>query len=250
MDAFLLKKLVSNVVHLIPGALFLLLLGVLMMRGWPRLARALLLLTSSALLALSSPPVSNAVVGSLEQRFAVLPTLPPDTGLVLVLGLGHHWQEDRPPNSVLMAGALSRLSEAVRLWKTLPDARLMVSGARFRSEISHAEAMGNMARVLGVDERSLVYSGNARDTRDEIEAALAWLQQHGRPDARLVVVSSAMHLPRAQTLLQDSGRPHDMAPTDFKALDAPWYRFAARHLADVDAAVHEYVGMLWYRLAP
>lgn len=250
MDAFLLKKILSNVVHIVPGAFLALLICVALLVRWPRLARVGILLISLSLLALSSPPVTNTIIGSLEDQNPVVQILPEDTELVLVLGSGHHWTPDRPPNSVLMASALSRLSEAVRLWKTRPETTLMTSGAKFRSEFSHAEMMGNMAKVLGMDERQLVLSSEARDTDDEIATALQWLQDNGSPDARLVVVSSAMHLPRAATLLRGQSVPYTLAPTDFRALDAPWYRFNSLHLSDVDWAVHEYVGMLWYRLAP
>lgn len=250
MDAFLLKKLLSNVVHIIPGAFLALLLCIALSGRWPRLARSGILVITVSLLALSSPPVTNIIVGSLENQYPVVPVLPEDTELVLVLGSGHHWTAERPPNSVLMASALSRLTEAVRLWKTRPQATLMTSGAKFRSEISHAEAMAAMALALDVDESRLVLSPEARDTDDEIATALQWMQEQGTPGGRLVVVSSAMHLPRAAQLLSQYAVPYTLAPTDYRSLDAPWYRFNSLHLSDVDWAVHEYVGMLWYRLAP
>ncbi len=249
MDAFLLKKVLSNVVHIIPGAFVALLIGVALLGRWPRLARLGILLITLSLLALSSAPVSNTILGSLENRYPVMQSLPEDTELVLVLGSGHHWVPDRPPNSILMASALSRLSEAVRLWKTRPQAMLMTSGARFRSELSHARTMGNMALALGMDESRLVLSEEARDTDDEIAAALQWMQHNGTASGRLVVVSSAMHLPRAAMLLSGQPVAYSMAPTDFRVVDAPWYRFNSLHLSDADWAVHEYVGMLWYRLS-
>jgi len=197
MDPFFLKKLVSNFVHLVPALFIWLLIAVLLLRVYPKLARTLILMLSISLLALSSAPVSNAIVAPLENRYPVLESLPDNTALVLLLGFGHHYTADRPPNSVLMAVALSRLSEAVRLVKTNEQAKLLVSGAKFRS---------------------------------------------------LVVVSSATHLTRAAMLLEGSGINHTMAPTDFRMLDAPWHRFSAYHLQNVDIAVHEYVGMLWYKL--
>lgn len=250
MDAFVLKKILSNVVHLIPGAFLALLFCIALLGRWPRLARSGLLVITLGLLALSSPPVTNRVIGSLERQYPVVSVLPEDTELVLVLGSGHHWTADRPPNSILMAAALSRVSEGARLWATRPQVNLMTSGARFRSEISHARAMGNMALALGVDEARLVLSAEARDTEDEIEAARQWMQEHASSTGRLVVVSSAMHLPRAAKLLSEQSFAYTMAPTDFRTLDAPWYRFNSLHLSDVDWALHEYVGMLWYRLAP
>lgn len=248
MDAFVLKKIVSNMVHVVPGAFMALLLCIALLSVIPRLARAGLLVITLSLLAISSPVVSNRIVDTLEERYSVVQSLPEDTALVIVLGLGHHWVPGRPPNSVLMARALSRVSEGVRLWQTLPRIHLMLSGARFLSDIPHAEAMSNMALALGVQESRMVLAPETLDTHDEIDAAVTWMQRNADAGGRLVVVSSAVHLSRAEAMLKDRGVEYSMAPTDFRHLDAPWYRFNSRHLYDVDWALHEYVGMLWNRL--
>lgn len=249
MDGFLLKKVISNAVHLIPAAFFILLLTVLLFRWAPKLFRLIQIIVISLLLALSSAPVTNVLVSSLENQHEVLQNLPEDTALILVLGSGHHYAEERPPNSVLTTVALSRLAEGVRLWQTKPDAVLMLSGAKFFSEISHAEAMRNAAIQMGVAESQIILASESLDTADEIVSAAEWLIVRKVPNARLVVVSSAMHLPRATLMLQDHAVAYTMAPTDFRISNAPWYRFSAGFLRDADAALHEYVGMLWHRLA-
>jgi len=248
MDPFFLKKLISNLVHVVPALFIGLLLAILLLRVFPKFARTLLVVLSLSLLALSSAPVSNAIVAPLENRYPVLQSVPDNTALVLVLGLGHHYTPARPPNSVLMAGALSRLSEAVRLVKTNEKAKLLVSGAKFRSQVAHAEAMAAMAIELGIDESRIVYASDTLDTGDEIAFARQWMEKNADDLQELIVVSSATHLTRAAMLLEGSGIKHTMAPTDFRMLDAPWYRFSAYHLQNVDFAVHEYVGMLWYKL--
>lgn len=248
MDAFILKKILSNLVHVVPGAFIMLLACIALLSVFPRFARTGLLVITLSLLAISSPPVSNGIVGTLENRYPVMQSLPEDTALVIVLGLGHHWVADRPPNSVLMARALSRVSEGVRLWQTRPLAHLMLSGAKFRSEISHAQAMNSMALALGVNDSRIVLVEETLDTQDEVDAAVQWMQGNAAAGRRLVVVSSAIHLSRADAMLSQQGIAYTMAPTDFRQLDAPWYRFNSRHLYDVDWAVHEYVGMLWNRV--
>ena len=249
MDAFLLKKVISNAVHIVPAAFFLLLLATLMLRWSPKLARSIILLTTISLLAFSSAPVSNLAVGHLENQHEVLQKLPDDTALILVLGSGHNYSTNRPPNSVLSSTALARISEGVRLWKTKPNARLLLSGAKFANEISHAEAMRNVALQMGVDEAMIVLASNAMDTADEIQAATSWLDLNFQNSERLVVVSSAMHLPRASFMLKGVTVEYSMAPTDFRMSTASWYRLTAGHLRNVDAAMHEYVGMLWHHLA-
>ena len=249
MDGFILKKVLSNVVHLVPAAFLLLLVALTFMRWSPRLSRIVLFVVTCSLLALSSAPVSNAIVATLEDTYSVVQELPDDTALILVLGSGHHYLPERPANSVLMPVALARLSEGVRLWKTRPDVHMMLSGTKFRSEISHAQAMANMAHTLDVSTSQIVLADETRDTAEEIFTAREWMISNAGANKRLIVVSSAMHLSRAALMLNDEPFEYTMAPTDFRTLDAPWYRFSSQHLMDVDAALHEYVGMLWHRFS-
>jgi len=258
IDGFILKKLLSVLVHLIPGALILLLLCLLLRRWFPRTSMCVAVSLCCVLIAGSIAPISNALVSRLENRFPALIVAPPDTGLILVLGYGHMYEPGRPANSVLMAGALSRLSEGVRLWKTSPDVLLALSGASFRSGISHAQAMKNMAVELGVAEDKIILFDQTRDTEDELIAAQQALRELPAETQRLVVTSSATHLPRAALMLERMGvktaektvLSYTMAPTDFLTVDAPWYRPDGYFLRNLDRAIHEWVGMLWYRLRP
>lgn len=241
MDAFLLKKIVSNLVHLVPGVFLALLLACLLQRWWPRCARIFILVLTLGLLALSSAPVSNTLVAKLENQNPVLQSPPPKTSHILVLGSGHDNTSSKPANSVLSATALSRLTEGVRLWKSQPTSKLVTSGAKFRSDISHADAMAAMAIELGVPQDAIVRLNESRDTSEEIRAAKKLMSANDL----LVIVSSATHLPRAGLLARQYQVPYLLAPTDFLQIDAPWYRLDGHFLRNVDRAVHEWVGMLW-----
>lgn len=248
VDGFLIKKLLSVFVHVIPGVPLLLLVSLLCRRWWPRLCSLVSMVLVVFLLAVSIPAVSNHFVARLEQTFPPLQELPADTALTLVLGYGHHEAQGRPPNSVLAAGALSRLVEGVRLWQTAPATTLALSGAGLYGTISHAKAMKDAAVALGVPAERLITFDQTRDTADEIDAATAWINRHSPNDRRLVVVSSATHLPRAALMLDNKRQPYAMAPTDFLAGYSPWYRASSTYLNQFDRAVHEWVGMLWYHL--
>ena len=253
IDGFLLKKFVSVFVHFIPGVP-LLLLGSLLLRRWlPRVSIVLSLLFCAILVAGSFPSVSNAIVRQLEDRYPVLQRVPDDTGLILVLGFGHVIADDKPINSLLFPVALARLSEGVRLWKTRPAARqelkLAVSGASpVPGTVSHAELMSKMALELGVPESSIVKFENTRDTEHEIDTAIDWLASNNMADNRLVVVSTAMHLPRSAVLLENYDVEYSMAPTEFTVSNAGWNIPSAYALLGLDRALHEWVGMAWYRL--
>ena len=265
IDGFLIKKLVSIFTHIVPGAFLLLaaLLCICMVasKTLTRLCAALAFTLVIVLTTLSFPPVSNYFVSKLEFRYPVLQQAPSDTGLILVLGNGHIYKDNTPDNSVLMATALSRVTEGVRLWKTQPDAYLGLSGTRFQSPISHAEAQRRWASKLGVPDEKIILFDHTRDTEAEILSAVQVLDVETRSEIRtvsgdritteynrVVVTSSAIHLPRTAIMLEHHGVTYTMAPTDFLVLEAPWYRPDIYFLSNMDRSMHEWIGMLWYRL--
>ena len=248
LDGFILKKLVSVFVHIVPGTFFLLLLSILCRRWLPKTSTILSVFLCCFLIAGSFPPVSNFVVANLENRFPVVQEVPADTGLILVLGYGHNDAVDRPTNSILTAGALSRITEGVRLWKTKPSSTLAVSGAGTFTNVSHAQVMMNMAIILGVPEDKIVRFDHTRDTVQELDTAARELKNFPQDKARLVVVSSATHLPRADKILQYDDVTYTLAPTDFLASSTPWYLPNSAALYHLDRALHEWVGMLWLEI--
>lgn len=251
-DGFVLKKLVSVFLHVIPGALILLLFLLIGRRWWPRVCNFLAIAVCCALIAGSTGPLSSYFVAELENRFPVLQIAPEDTALILVLGSGHLYKADRSVNSVLTATALSRLTEGVRLWRTRPEAYLALSGASFQSSVSHASVLREMALEMGVPSNRILVFDTTKDTEDEIVEAVQAIRsiksQTGAVHDRIVITSSATHLPRAAMLLDAHGALYSMAPTDFLAVDTPWYRPNAGNLYSLDRAVHEWVGMAWYRM--
>ena len=148
--------------------------------------------------------------------------------------------------------ALSRLVEAVRLWKTRPEVTLVVSGAS-PGAFSHAELMQNMAIELGVPAEKILRFDQTVDTEAEIKLAIQTLKKSQADDAskpmekRLVVVSSATHLPRAALLLEHHEVLYSLAPTDFLVSTTRWLP-SVFSLLSLDRAFHEWVGMAWYRL--
>lgn len=250
IDGFILKKILSMFVHLIPGVPVVMLVFLMLRRLLPRISLLVVWMCCLTLLAASMPQVSNVIVSRLENKYPVMQSLPADTGLILVLGFGHSYDPVRPINSILSSVALSRLTEAVRLWKTKPQTRLIVSGTPpSENTPSHAALMEKMALALGVPQNRLIRFDQARDTEDEILSATSLLSdQSGEFGTRLVVVSSAIHLPRAAMLLDLYDVSYSLAPTEFILSTGKWFLPSAGTLLSTDRALHEWVGMLWYRL--
>jgi len=246
IDAFAIKKIVSLLVHLIPGVPLAMLFALLTLNWLPKLSRTCLWCCTTVLLLLSSPFSSNLLVENLELRFQPLVKAPEDTRLILVLGSGHLYRSDRPDNSILSAVALSRLTEGIRLWKSHTDAILVTSGAQAITRTSSAEFSRSFAIEQGVPADQIREFDQVRDTEEEISMAADLLaKESDSSGSRLVIVSSATHLARAEQIVLPYEVTYTMAPTDYLESDAPWYRLDAENINKADRAIHEYMGMLW-----
>ncbi|MBI4211354.1 MAG: YdcF family protein, partial [Deltaproteobacteria bacterium] len=94
---------------------------------------------------------------------------------------------------------LARLIEAISLHHQLPHTKLILSGGS-ESGISDAEYMKMMALQLGVEERDVILETTSKSTYHEV----AFVKEVCGT-APIVVVTSAVHMPRAMALFHKAG---------------------------------------------
>jgi uncharacterized SAM-binding protein YcdF (DUF218 family) len=237
----------------------------LMIAGWwcgwsprrSRLARGLFTASLVLLLLFSNTFVSTALITSLESRFPPIPELPageaPPEAVaacrwVVVLGGGHIDVVGLSALDKLSSSSLARLTEGVRLLRSLPDARLIVSGPGTRGHPTHASVLAQAAVSLGVPRDRILLIVEARDTEDE---SFAVKKLAGTEPVALV--TSAWHMPRAEALFRRAGVNVLACPTDYNSrpnLGLGWenLRWDVESLERSTWAVHEYLGLLWNRL--
>jgi len=252
---FLLKKFLGYVLMPLPVCLTLLVAGLWLTRTSRRakLGRALAATGTILLLLFTNKFVSVLLVHPLEARYAAIPELGVDAippGLaackfVVVLGSGNGNTPGLSATNKLSTSALARVTEAVRLLRVLPDAKMIVSGPAEGSHPSHATMLARAAESLGIDPRRIVYIDHARDTEDE---SLATQRLVG--DAPFALITSAWHMPRAMALFHHTGLTPLPCPTDFTSHTGDYFHWADL-LWDVGSlerstwAVHERMGYLW-----
>ena len=254
MDFYLLKKSISLFLHLVPGCLILILMALLLRHaGLLRRFTTPVILFSTVILFLASTPYfSNKLINSLEDQFPVMQAPPSDTTLFLTLGNYASDDSNHPPNIRLHAVSLSRVTETIRLWKQQQTAILLLGGpSRF--------AMRDFAVENGVAPDNIIVDHTVRDTIDEISAAIK-ISKSSTTTGRVIVVSSATHLPRARLIVDNAvalriatgkidTHNYAYAPADFIA--APSQRLlsaSSSYLHKTDRVVHEYIGMLWVKI--
>ncbi|MDA8117015.1 MAG: YdcF family protein [Actinomycetota bacterium] len=244
------KKILEWFLTPLGGSLVLLLAGLLLGRARRRgLGFAVALAGVAALVVFSMGVVAGALSAPLERRYHPLMPAAPLSGVaaVIVLGGGSEWVPGRPPTGWLQVAGLERLVEGVRVLRLAPGARLVVSGWGEPGEPSTAEVMAQAAVSLGVDASRIVRFDTTRDTADEIAALRKLVGTQ-----KVVIVTSAEHMPRAMQLAAHAGLDAIAAPARVALGGAGrgWGGLVPSVFAleRSTTAIHEWLGRLWASL--
>ncbi|MCC8180228.1 MAG: YdcF family protein [Planctomycetes bacterium] len=253
---FVFKRVVGMVTRPLPVVFILLLLGLVISLAFKRkrLGRLCYWLAAILMVLVSLPPIARGLAGRLERRSA--PLLAAGGGMdpyaVVVLGNGVAFPGDSamPALTRLNDTARARLVEGVRLSLVFPDARLLTSGSGLGLE-NCADAMAEAAVELGVARERIHPLVDSMDT--EHEADLVARLAGGR---QVVVVTSAVHMPRALHWFSQAGVDAIPAPCDYVApvsesvlRDINRYRWRpqGKTISDHEALWHEVLGLLYQR---
>ncbi len=258
---FWLKKAVSFWLMPLPLCVALMAAGLLLLRStrWPKAGRRLLITGWVLFFLLSNKQVGQALLRPLESQYAAQPELPAGSPLpaplaacraIVVLGGGHSDQAGLSALNQLSASSLFRLTEGVRLARSLPDATLIVSGpGAGKNSPTHASVLAAAAVSLGIDPRRIVQIDTARDTDDEVQAVKQLLGSH----TPFALVTSAWHMPRAMGLMRRAGMTPLPCPAgtvsrasgETRASD---WLFDLSGLEQSNWAIYERLGTAWAKL--
>ena len=245
---FLIKKLVASLVMPLPMALLLIGLAVLALKLHYRRLASFLAATSAALVFLAAwAPVADGLLRPLERMYPAADVSSLSAGrmpdAIVVLGGGYIPEPGLPVTAQLNETTLVRLAEAVRLHHAIPEVPLVLSGGSVRGRAPSAHGYLEAARALGVSPAELHVLDTPRDTGEEAAAVRELLGE----GARVVLVTSASHMPRAVRLFTSSGLDILPAPTGHLVVQADqkdWEYWvpSASNLRKTERAIYEYLG--------
>lgn len=200
----------------------------------------------------SLPASSLWAGGKLEQLYPhALPDALPQAQAIVVLGGNTannrlNWFEPYDAET-----ASSRVDTAALLYQTHRAPRIVLSGAALDGSISEAEMMARILQQKGIPEDALIVEKSSYNT---YENALYTGRKLDENDInRVLLVTSALHMPRAMAVFRKQGitaiaapsRPQIVVPED------PAFSFwqpNTRALSASRSIVKEYVGLLVYWL--
>lgn len=234
--------------------LFLALLGLWLQIRWRYLGVGIASAGVLALLILSLPITADFLVGTLESSVPRLmvtsEALQKQAGAIVVLGGGRTADTPEYGGDTVSGFTLERLRYAARLHRTSRLPLLVTGGSVFGEPISEAKLMRDVlkqdfqADVAWVEERSRTTHENAVYTRAILEAIGI---------NRVVLVTHAWHMPRAVLAFQQAGMDVIPAPTVYTARGSAITVLrllpSGMGLSKSNLALHEWLGILWYRLA-
>lgn len=250
----LIKTLVAQLIAPLPIILGCVLLALLLYwRGWRRSGAMLAVLGVVVLWLASWPPVAERLLLPLESAYPPLLDMPPAAGsdaapLEAIVVLGGGWRPQRPWSATARLGdsSATRLMEGIRLWRQRQELSLVVTGAsRREGEAPVARGYARAARSLGVPEARLRVLDRPTDTGLEARAVRDALGA----EARIVLVTSASHMPRAMAHFQAAGLDPLPAPTHYLAgrVDPDQLAYwlpSADDLRKTERAVYEWLGRM------
>ncbi|MDT8375888.1 MAG: YdcF family protein [Mariprofundaceae bacterium] len=248
----LVSKAISQLL-LPPGGLILLgLAGVICWkRWWGRGAVALSLLL---LWGLSTEPVRDALTEPLEFQYPALKTdqIKTDGTVIVLLGGGIH--ENAPEyggSNVPGRYAMMRTIYAAEVARQ-SGMEVYATGGRPLTQADEAEGeiMRQWLLKLGLQEghaHAETASNNTWENAAYMKKILA-----AKGVGRVVLVTSAWHMPRAVWCFESHGFEVVPAPVDYlteqESYDLRSYLPHWTIVSDSGQALHEYLGLLWYRL--
>lgn len=245
--------MLQQLAHPLTVTLGLLALGILLLFIRRRRTAIVFLLIAFAWTWLMATPfVAHKLARSLESRYP--PTAIdriPSADAIVVLG-GGVYPEAEPRNGPNLLHSADRVWYGARLYAAGKAPLIIVTGTRpyTNDGPTAADAQAEILRALGVPAEAIVAPGESMSTRTDATIMRDIVEQRGL--GRVLLVTSALHMPRAMASFRGAGVRVFPAPTDFETTNIPEAR-TYPWLPDSDAlwqtgrALHEYIGSAWYR---
>ena len=216
---------------------------------WYRAAKlfavaAVLLLVVAGLTAV---PLARA----LEDRYP-RPSWPARVDGILVLGSGFDTALLRARGAPQANGGAYRLEAGFAAARHYPRARLVFSGgsgALGGAPFSEAETARVIFAELGQNPKQLMLESRSRNTYENFLFSKALVKP--KPGEVWLLATSAMHMPRAMAVARKLDWPMTPWPSDYITAPSGGGNLLEinGNLGLMDYAVHEWVGLLAYRLS-
>jgi uncharacterized SAM-binding protein YcdF (DUF218 family) len=225
----------------------------LLLIGRPRAARRALVPGVLLLLLFGYSPAGSVLLLSLSERFPAWQSDGRDPDGIIVLGGAIDSEASAARHALEMDSSAERIVAMLELARRFPKARIVFSGGSgnlILNSVPEAPIAGELLDRFGVAPDRIVLESKSRTTEEN--AVFTRQLVAPKPGERWLLVTSAFHMPRSIGSFRAAGFDVEAYPVDWRTRgwdDAalPFERLSAG-LARTDLAVHEWIGLMAYRL--
>lgn len=260
---FFLSKLLPLFIYPLGLSSVLLVMGLFLLWNHPRKATGAIALALFVLCITSNPTVSRKFVSSLEHRYFPPEPMPEADAIVVLGGATEPQLPPRPWVEVKEQG--DRILYGARLINEGYADKLILSGGRVTwrgggsGDDSEAQDMKQIAMAMNVPESDILLENTSLNTRENAVNVQKILE--ARSLDSVLLVTSAIHMPRSVAIFKKLGINITPAPTDYlvstesyENVNTTWQGRILTLFPDAEAqaqftrALKEYVGFAFYRL--
>lgn len=204
--------------------------------------------------------VSNSLMTSLERQYLASENTPQAEAIVVLGGATRN--KEVPRIMVDLNDHGDRLLYALKLYKDGAAPLILLTGGRiqwFGGESSEAESMANILELMGVPREAILLESRALNTYENAVYTKEILARN--KIKKILLVTSAAHMPRSLAIFKKQGIDAIPAPTDFLISDRNLIesQFSTEskilsffpdteNLDRTTQALKEYIGTFIYRL--
>jgi uncharacterized SAM-binding protein YcdF (DUF218 family) len=248
-----LKEIIPALLLPLPITLILLVIGLIFLwfTRYKRTGTIFVTIGFFILLIFSLFAPANFLLSHLELKYKPIELSVNQTARqIVVLGGGlvqniHHKQSIE-----LSSATLSRLITGISVAKQIAHSRLILSGGEVFGLPPEATAMEKVAEHLGFPSSRILLETKTKDTHQQ---AIELKKLLGKES--FILVTSAIHMPRAMAIFHHYGLNPIPYPTQYLGnyTNRPIYQIYqiipnTKNLGRTDIAVYEYLGVVWARL--
>lgn len=240
----------------------LLLLSSLFLRRKKKISTVMVLAALLIIVLSSNHWVSYALARTLEWKY--LPVNPQQSAEAIVV-LGGGTESQQPPRTAVeINGAGDRILHAADLYHQGKAPIVLLSGGNIAwmesLENSPAADMQQILLKLGVPEKDMLLQTKSQNTHEDAVYSAELLKEKGIK--KILLVTSAMHMPRSVALFEKQGLDVIPAPADFTITEVGWQQTFSPNfetlltnlmpnsssLGLTTNVLKEYIGLIIYRL--
>lgn len=252
---FIASKLLSFATQPLAWVLVLLLAALLRMSLRRNAGRGLIVTAFAVLVLQGWEPAPDALLRQLERQHPLVPaqaSLQQYNGILVLGGAlesAYAWDGH---DQAALNDAAERMTVPLALLAKNPELRLLFTGGEgelFANDLSEAARAKIFFDSMGVAQERVIYESQSHTTYEN--AILSKTLPDVDPGQPWLLLTSAFHMPRAMATFAKAGWNVTPYPVDYRVgVQTPWSQYSLeRGARKWHIALHEWVGLLAYRLA-